>query len=168
MGKKRLKAVRKTLGLMETTLRHPSLNTHKYQSLEGPNGQEVFDNASPVTLEEGTAMNEPKPDIVMHRLDRLKRVGSVLLVGLAAVGLMGQAKSKTATGAGLVVVPDARGKVHFGLAVGPDDSPRLFLSDFQTGKPRSGLVVPSPVQQGREPLRRAEPESGELADPETE
>ena len=30
-----LKAVRKTLGLMETNLRHPSLNTHEYSSLKG-------------------------------------------------------------------------------------------------------------------------------------
>ncbi|HBL17575.1 MAG: hypothetical protein A2X36_09960 [Elusimicrobia bacterium GWA2_69_24] len=40
---KRLKAVRKTLGLMETNLRHPSLNTHKFSSLNGPNGEEVFE-----------------------------------------------------------------------------------------------------------------------------
>ena len=41
--KKRLKAVRKTLGLMETNLKHPSLNTHKYTSISGPNGEEVFE-----------------------------------------------------------------------------------------------------------------------------
>ncbi len=36
-SKKRiLKAVRKTLGLMETNLRHPSLQIHEYQSLKGP------------------------------------------------------------------------------------------------------------------------------------
>jgi hypothetical protein len=28
---------------METNLRHPSLNTHKYESLSGPNGEEVFE-----------------------------------------------------------------------------------------------------------------------------
>lgn len=38
-----LKQVRKTLGLMETNLQHPSLNTHKYDSIEGPNGEEVFE-----------------------------------------------------------------------------------------------------------------------------
>ena len=38
-----LKAARKTLGLMETNLRHPSLNTHKYESLKGKNGEEVFE-----------------------------------------------------------------------------------------------------------------------------
>ncbi len=43
-SKKRiLKAVRKTLGLMETNLRHPSLQTHEYQSLKGPNGEKVFE-----------------------------------------------------------------------------------------------------------------------------
>ncbi len=43
-SKKRiLKAVRKTLGLMETNLRHPSLQTHQYQSLQGPNGEKIFE-----------------------------------------------------------------------------------------------------------------------------
>lgn len=40
---KRLKAVRKTLAYLETNPRHPSLNTHKYSALEGPNGEEVFE-----------------------------------------------------------------------------------------------------------------------------
>lgn len=38
-----LKAVRKTLGFMETNLRHPSLNTHEFTSLEGPNGEKIFE-----------------------------------------------------------------------------------------------------------------------------
>lgn len=38
-----LKQVRKTLGLLETNLRHPSLNTHPFLSLRGPNGEEVFE-----------------------------------------------------------------------------------------------------------------------------
>jgi hypothetical protein len=38
-----LKQVRKTLGLLETNLRHPSLNTHLYESVRGPNGEEVFE-----------------------------------------------------------------------------------------------------------------------------
>jgi len=43
-GKKAiLKAVRKTLGFMETNLRHPSLNTHEFTSLKGPNGEKVFE-----------------------------------------------------------------------------------------------------------------------------
>ena len=41
--KKRLKAVQKTLGYLEKNPRHPSLNTHKYSSLEGPCGEEVFE-----------------------------------------------------------------------------------------------------------------------------
>ena len=40
---KRLRAVRKALGLMETNIRHPSLNTHKYESLSGPDGEPVFE-----------------------------------------------------------------------------------------------------------------------------
>ncbi len=38
-----LNAVRKTLGFMETNLRHPSLNTHEFTSLKGPNGEKVFE-----------------------------------------------------------------------------------------------------------------------------
>src|SRR5262245_9786234 len=37
------KAVRKTLGLMEVNLKHPSLNTLPYHDLEGPNGEKVFE-----------------------------------------------------------------------------------------------------------------------------
>lgn len=40
---KKLKAVRKALGLLETNPRHPSLNTHKFSSLRGPAGEEVFE-----------------------------------------------------------------------------------------------------------------------------
>ena len=38
-----LRAVHKTLGFMETNLRHPSLNTHEFTSLKGPNGEKVFE-----------------------------------------------------------------------------------------------------------------------------
>ena len=38
-----LRAVRKTLGLLETNLRHPSLNTHEFRSLRGPSGEKVFE-----------------------------------------------------------------------------------------------------------------------------
>ena len=38
-----LKAARKTLGLMETNLRHPSLNTHEFISLKGSHGEKVFE-----------------------------------------------------------------------------------------------------------------------------
>lgn len=41
--KKKLKAVRKALGYLETNPRHPSLNTHKYSSIIGRNGEEVFE-----------------------------------------------------------------------------------------------------------------------------
>jgi hypothetical protein len=38
-----LKQVRKTLSLLETNPRHPSLQTHKFKSSRGPNGEEVFE-----------------------------------------------------------------------------------------------------------------------------
>jgi plasmid stabilization system protein ParE len=41
--KKRLQAVQKCLGLLETNLRHPSLNTHEFRSLRGPAGEKVFE-----------------------------------------------------------------------------------------------------------------------------
>lgn len=37
------KALSKTLGLLSTNVRHPSLKTHKYDSITGPNGEEVFE-----------------------------------------------------------------------------------------------------------------------------
>lgn len=40
---KRLKAVRKTLALLESNPRHPGLHSHKFQSLSGPKGEEVFE-----------------------------------------------------------------------------------------------------------------------------
>ncbi len=40
---KRFKAVRKALGYLEVNPRHPALNTHKYSSLAGPSGEEVFE-----------------------------------------------------------------------------------------------------------------------------
>ncbi len=39
---KKYQKVLKTLALMETNLRHPSLNTHKYESLAGANGEESY------------------------------------------------------------------------------------------------------------------------------
>lgn len=41
--KSALKAVQKTLGYMETNLRHPSLKTHEYSDLEGAEGEKVFE-----------------------------------------------------------------------------------------------------------------------------
>ena len=40
---KRLKAVRKTLGWLERDPRHPSLHTHSYSQLSGPNGEKVYE-----------------------------------------------------------------------------------------------------------------------------
>ena len=40
---KRLRAVQKTLGLLEGNTRHPSLHTHEYSKLSGPQGQKVFE-----------------------------------------------------------------------------------------------------------------------------
>ncbi|NET58460.1 MAG: hypothetical protein F6K47_20585 [Symploca sp. SIO2E6] len=40
---KKYKKVLKTLGLMSRNLRHPSLHTHKYDTLSGPNSEEVFE-----------------------------------------------------------------------------------------------------------------------------
>jgi hypothetical protein len=37
------KRVLTTLGYLETNLRHPGLHTHKYSSLAGANGEEVFE-----------------------------------------------------------------------------------------------------------------------------
>jgi hypothetical protein len=42
-SKGRFKTGRKALGYLETHPRHPSLNTHKYSSLKGPNGEEIFE-----------------------------------------------------------------------------------------------------------------------------
>ena len=41
--KKRYKAVRKTLKFLAMNPRHNSLQTHEYLSLEGPNGEKVFE-----------------------------------------------------------------------------------------------------------------------------
>jgi len=40
---KRLKAIRKALAYLETNPRHQGLNTHKYSSLRGPRGEEIFE-----------------------------------------------------------------------------------------------------------------------------
>lgn len=37
------KAVVKSIGLMLHNLKHPSLNTHKYDELSGPKGEEIFE-----------------------------------------------------------------------------------------------------------------------------
>ena len=40
---KRFRAVQKTLGLLESNPRHPSLQTHEYSKLVGPRAQKVFE-----------------------------------------------------------------------------------------------------------------------------
>ncbi|KTD32004.1 MULTISPECIES: hypothetical protein [Legionella] len=40
---KRFKAVRKALGYLESNPRQPGLNTHKFSSLQGPFGEEIFE-----------------------------------------------------------------------------------------------------------------------------
>jgi hypothetical protein len=40
---KRLKAVRKALAYLESNPRHPGLNTHKFSSIKGVNGEEIFE-----------------------------------------------------------------------------------------------------------------------------
>jgi hypothetical protein len=40
---KRLKSVRAALGKLQTNPRHPGLNTHKYSTIQGENGEEVFE-----------------------------------------------------------------------------------------------------------------------------
>jgi len=40
---KQYKAVAKTLGLMQTNLRHPSWHTHKFDAIASPFGAEVFE-----------------------------------------------------------------------------------------------------------------------------
>lgn len=37
------KAIIKSLRFMTTHLKHPSLNTHKYDEFSGPNGEEIFE-----------------------------------------------------------------------------------------------------------------------------
>ena len=40
---KQYKAVTKALELLQQNLKHPSLQTHRYHSLKGPNGEKVFE-----------------------------------------------------------------------------------------------------------------------------
>jgi hypothetical protein len=40
---KRFKAVRKALGYLEKNPKHPGLNSHKFSSLQGPAGEEIFE-----------------------------------------------------------------------------------------------------------------------------
>jgi hypothetical protein len=40
---RRYKDVKKTLTYLQTDLRHPSLETHEFRSIDGPNGEKVFE-----------------------------------------------------------------------------------------------------------------------------
>jgi hypothetical protein len=40
---KRLKSIQKALGYLQANPRHPGLKTHKYTSLTGPNGEDIFE-----------------------------------------------------------------------------------------------------------------------------
>jgi hypothetical protein len=40
---KRVKAVNKALAYLQSNPKHPSLHTHKYSALSGPNGEEIFE-----------------------------------------------------------------------------------------------------------------------------
>lgn len=40
---KRYKAVKKAIGFLSSSPRHKSLRTHEFTSLEGPNGEKVFE-----------------------------------------------------------------------------------------------------------------------------
>ena len=42
-GKTVLKAIDKTLAYMETNLRHPSLNTHEFYGMKGPDGEKILE-----------------------------------------------------------------------------------------------------------------------------
>jgi hypothetical protein len=41
--RKRLNAVRKALAYLQLNPRHPGLRTHKYSSITGPKGEEIFE-----------------------------------------------------------------------------------------------------------------------------
>ena len=40
---KKLKKVRKAIGFLEANPRHPGLQTHKYETHHGPNGEPLFE-----------------------------------------------------------------------------------------------------------------------------
>lgn len=40
---RKLRKVRRTLGIMEADIRHPGLKTHKYHAIQGSNGEEVWE-----------------------------------------------------------------------------------------------------------------------------
>lgn len=92
------------------------------------------------------AMNGQMFDALAQRLDRLerenrrlRRVGATLAVGVAAVVLMGQARTPARViEAQKFVLRDESGKIHAELDLGRHGTPFLAFSD-QDGKARAGL-----------------------------
>jgi len=104
-------------------------------------------------------MNEPTMDKLMERLNRLegencwlKRIVALVVVVIAAVFLMGQAKvSKVAKviEAEKFVVRDKSGKVRAALQISAEGGPSLDLYD-KNGKNRAQLAIlefggPTPI-----------------------
>jgi len=104
-------------------------------------------------------MNEPTMDKLVQRLDlmehqnrHLKRIGSLVLVVIAAVVLMGQAKSSKVAKvieAEKFVVRDMSGKVRAALQISAEGGPSLDLYD-KNGKNRASLAIlevgwPTPI-----------------------
>ena len=95
-------------------------------------------------------MNEPKLDELVVRLDclerenrRWQRIGALVLVGIAAVVLMGQAKPRKVAQvieAEKFVVRDKSGKVRAALQTSAKDEPSLDLYD-KNGKNRAKLAI---------------------------
>jgi hypothetical protein len=73
-----LKQVRKTLALLETNLRHPSLQTHLFHSLIGPNGEEVFEACVQQQTPAYRVFFYYGPD----RLERGKRIPALTIVAI--------------------------------------------------------------------------------------
>lgn len=48
------KAVHEVLKKMQMNLRHPSLNTHKYDEMQGPDKEDVFESYAQITLQART------------------------------------------------------------------------------------------------------------------
>ncbi len=94
--------------------------------------------------------NESTLDTLTPRLDRLEREnrllkigGAILLLGLAAVGAMGQVLPKAipkVVEAEQFVLRDTKGKIRAGLEVRAAGAPGLVLYD-QNGKARAALNV---------------------------
>ncbi len=94
-------------------------------------------------------MNEPVTGSVSERITRLerenrrlKRTGAAVLVGLAALAVMGQARPNVARliETERVVVRDLSGRTRAALGLAPDGSAGLALADAN-GKLRASLTL---------------------------